>query len=251
MILTIDIGNSSSSLAIFKGDRIIRRDRLETAVCSSVAALSRILRDKLGSRVEGISGISIASVVPALDSIFRGACEKTFSSKPLFVTHKNAGVKVFGKRPGQAGADRLANIAEAYARFGKAVIVVDFGTATTLDVVTPEGEFIGGAIAPGIELASQALSDAAARLPRVSFKRPDHVVGRNTVECMQAGLFHGYIGMVDHLVKESVRELGSKCKVIATGGFAKIISSESKVIDDVDIDLTLKGIHRIWRRNRS
>ena len=165
MILTIDIGNSNTSLAVFKGDRIVRRDRLETGSCRSVAVLSRMLSGKLGKRVKGISGIAIASVVPGVDSIFREACERKFSIKPLFVTHKNAGVNVFGNRPGQAGADRLANIAEAYARYNRAVIVVDFGTATTLDVVTSEGEFIGGAIAPGIDLASQCVVECGSKAP--------------------------------------------------------------------------------------
>ncbi len=249
MILTIDIGNTSTSWVLFSGDRIVRRGRADTASLKSAKTISRELSTNLGKRLGGISGVSIAGVVPALNKSFRSACEQTFSLKPLLIDHRNAGVKIFGNRPGQAGADRLANIAEAYARYNRSVIVVDFGTATTLDVVTQEGEFIGGAIAPGIELASNALSAAAARLPHVKFKRPEHVIGRNTIECMQAGLFHGYVGMVDHLVRESAEEIGGDPTVIATGGFAKLISIDSDTIDEVDSDLTLKGVLRIWRAN--
>lgn len=252
MLLAIDVGNSSTTGALFAGGTVVARWHLPTAELGDEELAARLLRHKVGARrAESVTGVAVASVVPKCDRMLRGAVARAFGVIPLFITARNAGLDLAVEQPRQVGADRLANAAEAWGRFKSAAIVVDLGTATTLDVITAKGAYAGGAIAPGISLASRALSAAAAKLPRVPFQKPKRVVGRNTKECMQAGLYHGYVGMIDHLVEQSAREMKCEPKVIATGGFAALIAKASATISAVDPDLTLKGIRRIWKHNRN
>lgn len=258
MLLAIDVGNTNVTIGVFDGDRLTYNWRL--------AALRERTADELGifvtrlfeqTRVDilGVTGIAVASVVPPLTRPMEEMCERYFGRKALLVDATNAGMPVRYSPIGDVGADRIVNAVaarEKYGRSGIALIVVDFGTGTTFDVVSQGGEYLGGIICPGIGISAEALFQRAARLPRVDIRKPASVIGQNTVNAMQSGLFFGYVEMVDGLVRRIRGELegGHDAIVIATGGLADVIAAECRAIQHVEPDLTLEGLRLIWQRNR-
>jgi type III pantothenate kinase len=259
MLLAIDVGNTNIVLGVFDKATLVRSWRLQTLRERTADELG-LLVDGLfaSSRLDraGVNGIILGSVVPPLTSTTRVMAERSFGLQPLIVDPAvNTGMPILYDNPDEVGADRIVNAIAAYERFarGKAVplVVCDFGTATTLDAVTAKGEYLGGAICPGVTISADALFQRAARLPRIEVRKPARVVGRTTVGAMEAGLFYGYVGMVEGLVRRMSDELGGRALCVATGGLAAVIAPETPLIQHVDVDLTLHGLRIVWERNRS
>jgi type III pantothenate kinase len=201
-----------------------------------------------------ISGIVLGSVVPPLTTTVTSMIWRHFERKPLVVDPvHNAGMPILYDNPAEVGADRIVNAIAAYDQFGshgRPLIVCDFGTATTLDAVSAKGEYLGGAICPGVTISADALFQRAARLPRIDVRKPSTVVGRTTIGAMESGLFYGYVGMVEGLVRRMSDELGGNALCIATGGLSPVIAPETPLIDHVDVELTLQGLRMVWERNQ-
>ena len=260
MLLAIDVGNTNVTIGVFDGDRLAHHWRLaalrERTADELGILITRLLEQtKVG--VGDVTGIAVASVVPPLTRPIEEMCERYFHRTALVVDATNAGMPVRYTPAGDVGADRIVNAVAAWDKYGRAgsvpLIVVDFGTGTTFDAVSQAGEYLGGVICPGINISAEALFQRAARLPRVEVRKPRAVIGQNTVEAMQSGLFFGYVEMVDGLVRRMRVELqgGDRAVVIATGGLAEVISGESIAIQHVDANLTLEGLRLIWERSHS
>ena len=258
MLLAIDAGNTNVTIGVFEGDRLAHNWRLaslreRTADELGIMVTRLFEQTKVG--VEGVHGIVIASVVPPLTRPMEEMCERYFGRPALLVTSANAGIPVRYTPATDVGADRIVNAVAAWEKYGRAggvpLVVVDFGTGTTFDIISREREYLGGVICPGIGISADALFQRAARLPRVEVRKPAQVIGQNTVDAIQAGLFFGYVEMVDGLVRRIKMELagGESAVVIATGGLAGVIASETTSIQHVDADLTLHGLRLIWEQN--
>ena len=253
MLLALDVGNTHTTIGVFRERQIVRRWRLSTVRDRTVDELGILLR-QLCEWAEippgEISGVVVGSVVPPLDASLRAAVSTYLHAQPLFVTPGiDSGMPLKVETPLELGADRLCNSVAAFAEYGGPCVVVDFGTATTWDVVSEKGEFLGGVIAPGLEIAAEALFSRAAKLPRIELAAPPRVIGKGTVDSMQAGLVYGYVGLVEGLTKQVLDEMGGG-RVVATGGLAPVIARYTKIFDAVDDDLTLKGLRLLWERNR-
>jgi type III pantothenate kinase len=263
MLLVVDVGNTNTVLGVFGPasgapgashyGALISHWRVTTNKSQTVDEYGVLFRNLFAmNRIEvsSVQGIVISSVVPPLDSTLRAVCERYFQIKPLFIEPGvKTGIPVHYDNPAEVGADRIVNSVAAFEKFGGPCIVVDFGTATTFDVVSPKGEYMGGVITPGIGISADALFERTARLPRVDIRKPPSVIATNTVNSLQAGLYYGYIGLIDGILERLIAELGGDVKVVATGGLASLMGSGSKYIRDVDDLLTLDGLRIIYDRN--
>ena len=253
VLLAVDVGNTNTVLGLYEGDVLARHWRLTTRRDAT--------SDEIALSVEGLlSGLKtkarpdhviVASVVPSLKFPMRQAFRQIFGSEPFFVEpDASTGMPILYDVPQEVGADRIVNAVAAFAKVGGPCVVVDFGTATTFDVVTAKGEYAGGVIVPGISISAEALFTRAARLWRVEIKRPERVIGTTTASSVQSGLYFGYLALVDGVIDRIAREMGEKPRVIATGGLADLFGGGSERIDEVDPLLTLTGLRLIHERNR-
>jgi type III pantothenate kinase len=254
MLLTIDIGNTNITFGLYEGKTLGSSWRIRT-IHEKMPDEYGILMDQFfrqrGYRPEQVTGAAIASVVPPLTPVFEQACRDYVGQTALVVdAGVRTGVRVRYDNPRDVGADRVVDAAAVRAMYSVPACVVDFGTATTFDAVSAEGDYLGGAIAPGIGIAAQALFERAAKLPRVELTRPPAVIGRTTTHSIQSGLLYGYVGLVEGVVARFKAELGPETQVIATGGLAEVIARETEVIDVVDPWLTLHGLRIVYELNQ-
>jgi type III pantothenate kinase len=253
-LLAIDIGNTNIVCGVFQEDKLLDDWRVGTDLAKTAdeyGALLFELFSMTGISREGLEAVILSSVVPPLTPVFEELGEKYFQLRPLVVSAElETGLTLRYDNPHEIGSDRIVNAAAAFLRYGGPLIVVDFGTATTFCVVTAEGEYLGGAIAPGLRISAEALFHRAAKLPKVELTRPKSVIGRDTVTSMQSGLLFGYAGLVDEIVRRIQTELGRECLVVATGGLAGHIAPESRTIREVRPNLTLEGLALLHRLNR-
>ncbi len=253
MILAIDVGNTHTVIGVFDDGSLaahwrVGTDRQKTEDEYGLQVLGML--QYAGIKSQEITGAAIASVVPPLTPVFEKMAQCYLGCSVLVIgPGVRTGINIRYEHPKDVGPDRIANAVAAYQKYGGPVIVVDFGTATTLDVVSKDAEYLGGAIAPGILTATEALFEKTARLPRIELQRPPSAIGRNTVASMQAGIVFGFAGQVDELVRRVSRELGGKPYVVATGGLANLVAPESKTIRTVDPYLTLEGLYIVFKRN--
>lgn len=253
MIFVFDVGNTNTVLGVYQGDELKYHWRIETnrnRTDDEYGILIKSLFDHSGLSITEIDGIIISSVVPPIMFALERMCQKYFHLKPLVVgPGVKTGLDIKYENPREVGADRIVNAVAAIHEYGSPLIIVDFGTATTYCYVNEHRQYMGGAIAPGINISTEALYSKAAKLPRIEITRPDGVIGKNTVSAMQAGIVYGYVGQVEGIVKRMMDQSSQKPSVIATGGLAGMIAQESKIIDIVDPFLTLKGLQLIYKRN--
>lgn len=254
MLLAIDVGNTNLTLGIYEDESLGARWRLATdheRMPDEYGLQFVGLLSHAGIQVSDITGICLASVVPPLTSKIVQACEKYLNQNPLVVdAGVKTGVRVRYENPKAVGADRIADAAAVQRLYGGPACVVDFGTATTFDAISKEGDYLGGAISPGIGIAAEALFIRTAKLPRVDLQRPPNAIGRNTTHAMQSGLLFGYVALVEGMVARFRDELGEDTRVIATGGLAEILAAETEIIEVVAPWLTLDGLRIIWGLNR-
>ena len=255
MLLTVDIGNTNTTLGIFEGEELRATWRIATEVhrmADEYAVLILNLLHHRGLDAADVKETAMCSVVPPLHATFVELCERYFQVTPLVVeAGVKTGVRILADNPREVGTDRIVNTAAAHHLYGGPAIVADLGTATTFDVISRDGDYLGGAIAPGIVTATEALFMRAAKLPRVEMIRPKRAIGTDTATAMQSGIVFGYVGLVEGIVSRLQQELGEKAKVVATGGYAELIAKETSVIDAVNPDLTLIGLRLIYLLNKT
>jgi type III pantothenate kinase len=252
-LLVLDVGNTNVVLGIYRDEKLVSSWRLATARDRTADEYGILARQLLNGAVhQPLDGAIIGSVVPPLNGPMAHMVREYFGVEPMFVEPGiKTGIAIHVDNPQEVGADRIINSVAAFEEYGGPAIIVDFGTATTFDLVTANAEYVGGVIAPGLTISAEALFARAARLPRVDIKRPPSVIGTNTVVNMQSGIYFGYLSLVDGLLTRMKQEIGSVKKVIATGGLASLFGEDSEHIDLVDPELTLKGLKIIYDRNKS
>lgn len=254
MILVFDVGNTNTVIGVYDGDKLLNHWRIRTnpqRTCDEYGILLRSLLENDKLNLKDIKSVVVSSVVPTLMMELEWMSRKFFACRPLIIGPgvKN-GLAIKYENPREVGADRVVNAVAAYNKYGGPLIIVDFGTATTFCVVSAKGEYLGGAIAPGIIISTEALVSKAAKLPRVEMQRPRSLIGKNTVSSMQAGIMYGFVGQVEGIITRMKTEIEGEPQVIATGGLAAVIARETDVIDKVDEFLTLDGLRLIYEMNR-
>ena len=256
MILTLDIGNTNIKTALFDGTEMVNYWRLSTSITNTSdeygITIMNLFRHE-GVDPKSVEGIVMSSVVPTINFTIEHMCRSYFGMEPMKIEPGvKTGINIKYENPRELGSDRIANAVGAYELYGGPCITIDFGTATSFGAISAKGEFLGGAICPGLKLAADALTERTAKLPRFELVKPENVIGRNTVTNMQAGIVYGYIGQIKYLVNRMKQEMGvPNVKVIATGGLAVLVAGESSVIDVMDGLLTLKGLRIIYEKNAS
>ncbi len=254
MLLTIDVGNTNTVLGVFEDKRLLVHWRLTTRREQTADEYGILVRNLFASsslEQSAVDSVALASVVPPLTPVIVSLARNAIGHDPLVVgPGVKTGMPILYEPPGDVGADRIVNGVAAFAAYGGPVVIVDFGTATTFDVVTRKGEYTGGVICPGVGISADALFQRAARLPRVDVRPPGKVIGRSTVTSMQSGLYFGYAAMCEGILGRIAAELGEKPRVVATGGLAQTLAAEIPSIEAVDPILTLTGLRLIWERNR-
>ncbi|EFD93347.1 type III pantothenate kinase [Megasphaera lornae] len=253
MLLVIDVGNTNIVLGVFQGKKLLDHWRISTNRLRTTDEYGVLIRNLFylnGVNAKEIKDIIISSVVPPVMPTLERMCQRYFGLVPLVIgPGVKTGMDIKYDNPREVGADRIVNAVGAYEKYGGPVIIIDFGTATTFCAVDKKGNYLGGAICPGIGISTEALVQRTAKLPRIEIRRTDRVICRNTVESMQAGVFYGFVGQVDGLIACMHKELGAKAKVVATGGLAVVIAPATKSIDVVEPLLTLEGLRSIYERN--
>jgi type III pantothenate kinase len=253
MLLAIDVGNTNIVYGVFDGTRLAQQFRVESSRNRTADEYAVVLRQLLAMHdidPKRVDAAIVASVVPSLTDPMVDLVRRAFGREALVVGPGiRTGMSILYENPREVGADRIVNAVAAYERYKSGVIVVDFGTATTFDCVSPKGEYLGGVICPGIQISADALFQRAAKLPRVEIARPPRAVGKNTLHSMQSGIVFGYVALVDGLVERIQEELDFPCATVATGGLAHVIAPLTKRVPDVDDDLTLVGLRILHERN--
>jgi len=256
VLLAIDVGNTNLVFGVFEGSSLIASFRTAThhefTEDEYGLIFDNLLKSK-GINSKGFEGGIISSVVPPLTTVLEKMCDKYLAFKPILVGPGiKSGINIKYENPREVGADRIANAVAAYHKYGGPAIIVDFGTATTFDAITADFDYLGGAIAPGISISSEALFKSAARLYRVEIARPEHIIGKNTTESIKSGIYYGYVGLVENIVEKMKEEMGGgRIFTVATGGLAPLICSGAKNIDAVDLMLTLDGLKLIYEKNKN
>jgi type III pantothenate kinase len=257
MLLVIDVGNTNTVLGLYDENQLQHDWRIRTEIDHTIDEYGVLIINLYQSsrmkakEIKAVTDIIISCVVPPMLNILEPLCIKYFNIKPLIVGPGiKTGMPIFYDNPREVGADRIVNAVAAYQKYRQESIIVDFGTATTFDYVSPKGEYMGGCIAPGIVISSEALFERASKLPRVEFSKPKNVITKDTVSAMQAGIMYGYAGLVDGIVNRMKAEVKTKPLVIATGGLARIVAQEARSIDKIDEMLTLDGLHYIYELNK-
>jgi type III pantothenate kinase len=254
MLLAIDIGNTNVVLGVFDNERLVENWRVGTNTQITPDEYAMIFKDLFGFagiEFRQISGVILSSVVPPLLPVMTDMSTKYFRIAPLVVKHTlKTGITIISDNPKEVGADRIVNAAAAYKLYGGPIIIVDFGTATTFCAVTKTGDYLGGAITPGVKISAEALFQRASKLPRVELSKPPKVIGSDTISAMQAGIVYGYAGLVDGIVERMKKELAADARVVATGGLAELVSPETKTIQEIRPQLTLEGLRFLYEINR-
>jgi type III pantothenate kinase len=254
MLLAIDIGNTNVVLGVFDGEKLVENWRVGTNSQITPDEYAMIFKDLFGFagiEFNQIQGVIISTVVPPLLPVMVEMSRKYFKIEPMVVTHElKTGVTIRTDNPKEVGADRIVNAAAAYKLYGGPLIIVDFGTATTFCAITKNGDYLGGAICPGMKIAAEALFQRASTLPRVELVKPAKVIGSDTISAMQAGIIYGYAGLVDGIVVRMKEELSADARVVATGGLAELVAPETKTIQEIKPHLTLEGLHLLFETNR-
>jgi type III pantothenate kinase len=254
VLLVIDVGNSNIVLGIYREEQLLRDWRVSTdrsKTPDEYAILIHELFRLADISVADVTAVIISSVVPTLTGVLEKLCRQHLSHEPYVVgPGMKTGMPILYDNPREVGADRIVNAVAAFEKHRCPLIIVDFGTATTFDVVNQRGEYCGGAIAPGLMISTEALFQKASKLPRIDVVKPPAIIAKNTVNSMQAGIFFGYIGLVDEIVQRIKLEMGESPRVIATGGLAGLIAPETRTINEVDEYLTLEGLRLLYQRNR-
>jgi len=253
MIFVMDVGNTNIKCGIFRDDELLRSWRITTRGDLTSDELGMTICSffgYLGLKPTDIKTIMVSSVIPSLNYTIEHMCKIYFHLQPCMVGPGiKTGINILYENPRELGSDRIVNAVAAYELYGGPVITVDFGTATSYGAINAKGEFLGGVICPGIKISAEALTKNAAKLPHVDIKKPTTVINKSMITCMQSGIFYGYVGQVDYLLRKMKSELGSNAKVIATGGLANMIAAETNMIDMIDPLLTLQGLYLIYKKN--
>lgn len=254
MLLAIDIGNTHIVIGVFKNDKLLSHWRLSSSITRTEDEsylVVKLLFDQINISPKDIDGVVISSVVPNFTNIYKLLSEKYFNTDPIIVSaNLKLGIKVKYENPAAVGADRLCNAVAVYKKYGGPAIVIDFGTATTFDVISKKGEYLGGVIAPGIETAGGELHRRAAQLPKVELKFPQNVIGKNTTESMQSGILYGALDAMEGIIKRIENELGAKATLVATGGYSKLICTKSSLKLNCEPSLVLEGAKIIYNLNK-